>query len=275
LVEKRTFVFVILATIVWAGLASAFGGYYYIQNNYNAGQLESAQNSLNKVASDYGEAARKYDSLSSDYGSLYTDYSDFTSTNYTTLMPLLGTLISNFFQNYTAVFSQVNINESYNQLLGDYQKLLQNANVTKTDFGNLLSEFRDVFSLSVIRELGLSISEATSLSVDVEFNYGNGTVDWLNETNVPLGLSLFELTREIAIIKYSYYAYTEPGHVLVDSINGKAEVTNPTYTEGYSWIWYYWSKSDAKWVPGPVGCDAWLLENGSSYRWNYEQWTYP
>jgi hypothetical protein len=111
--------------------------------------------------------------------------------------------------------------------------------------------------------------------VNIEFNYGNGTVDWRNETDVPAGFTLFELTREIAVIKYSYYAYTEPGHVLVDSINNKTAFTNPSYTEGYTWIWYYWSNSDKDWVSGPVGCDAWLLENGSNYKWNYEQWTYP
>jgi hypothetical protein len=261
--------------IVWAGLASAFGGYYYLQNSYNAEQFESAQESLNRVALDYGEAASKYDSLSSEYGSLYANYSGFMNSDYTTLMPLLGNLISDFVQNYTTVFSQVDTNESYNQLLGNYQKLLQKGNVTKTDFGNLLSEFQDVFNLSVLRQLGLSISEATTLSVNVEFDYGNGTVEWRNETNVSAGLTLFELTREIAVIQYSYYAYTEPGHVLVDSINNKTAFTNPSYTEGYTWIWYSWSNSNNKWIPGPVGCDAWLLENGSSYRWNYEQWTYP
>jgi hypothetical protein len=261
--------------IVWAALASAFGGYYYLQNSYNAEHLQSANESLNKVASDYGDVTNRYNSLSSEYGSLYTNYSDFTGDNLITLMPPLGDLITDFAHNYSDVLSEAGINASYNKLLGDYQNLLQTGNVTKTSFGNLLSEFYDVFNLSVLRELGLSISEATTLSVNIQFNYGNGTVEWRNETIMPAGSTLFELTRETAVINYSYSAYVEPGHILVNSINSLASTHNPSYTEGYGWIWYYWSNSNKKWVSGPVGCDAWLVENGASYRWNYEHWTYP
>jgi hypothetical protein len=275
LVEKRTFVFVILATIVWAVLASAFAGYYYLQNRNNTEQLDSAQNSLNKVASSYSEAAEKYDLLLSEYASLDGNYSTFKGSNYATLMSPLGSLIANFDRNYTNLFAQEDMNKTYNQLLSDYEEILQKGNVTETDFGNLLSEYYNLFSLSAIRELGLSVSEATTLSVNVEINYGNETVEWHNETKVPAGYTLFKLTQEITAIKYSYYAFTEPGHVLVDSINNKTAYTDPSYTWGYSWIWYYWSDSEKKWVSGPVGCDAWLLENGGTYEWNYEPWSYP
>jgi hypothetical protein len=275
MVEKRTFVFVILATIVWATLASAFAGYYYLQNRNNTEQLGIAQNSLNKVASSYSEAADKYDLLLSEYTSLDGNYSHFTGSNYATLMPPLGSLIGNLGKNYTDLLALEDVNKTYNQLLNDYEAILQKENVTETDFGNLLSEYYNLFNLSAIRELGLSISEATTLSVNVEINYGNETVEWHNETKVPAGYTLFKLTQEIAVIKYSYYAFIEPGHVLVDSINNKTGYTDPSYTWGYSWIWYYWSDSEKKWVSGPVGCDAWLLENGGTYEWSYQRWSYP
>jgi hypothetical protein len=275
LVEKRTFVFVILATIVWAALASAFAGYYYLQNRNNTEQLDSAQNSLKKVASSYSETANEYDLLLSEYASLYGSYSYFTSSDYATLMPPLRSLIANFGKNWTNLFAQEDANKTYSQLLSDCEALLQKGNVTKTDFGSLLNEYYNLFNLSALRELGLSISEATTLSVNIEINYGNGTVEWHNETKVPAGYTLFKLTQETAVTEYSYYAFTEPGHVLVDSINYKTKSTDPSYAWGYSWIWYYWSDGEKTWVSGPVGCDAWLLRNGGIYKWNYEHWSYP
>jgi len=260
---------------VWAALASAFVGYYYLQNSNNSEQLASAQNSLNTVASSYYNATNKYDLLLSEYGSLYGNYSYFTSSDYATLMPPLGSLIADFSKNYSDLFVQEDMNTTHNQLLSDYEALLQKGNVTKTDFGNLLSEYYNLFSLSALRELGLSVSEATALSVAVEINYGNGTLEWNNETKVPAGYTLFRITQEIAVTKYNYYALTQPGHVLVDSINNKTTYTDPSYTWGYSWIWYYSSDNGKRWVSGPVGCDAWLLISGGVYKWNYERWSYP
>jgi hypothetical protein len=206
---------------------------------------------------------------------LYGNYSYFAGSNYASLMQPLGSLIADFSNNYTDLFVQEDLNSTHNQLLSDYQTLLQKSNVTKTDFGNLLNEYYNLFTLSAFRELGLSVSQATSLSVSIEINYGNGTLEWKNETQVPAGYTLFRITQEIAVTNYSYYAFTQPGHVLVDSINNKTTYTDPSYTWGNSWIWYYWSDSGKTWVSGPVGCDAWLLTNGGIYRWNYERWSYP
>ena len=264
-----------LATIVWATLASAFAGYYYLQNNTNSDQLNSAQNSLNKVGSSYDEATNRYDLLLSEYGSLYGSYSGLTylaDSNYSTLMPTLKSLIEDFGKNYTGLFVEEDINQTYNQLLTDYKTELQKVNVTETDFGNLLIEYYGLFNLSALRKLGMSISEATTLSVDLEIDT-NGTVEWHNETNLPAGTTLFRLTQEVTIIKYTYYAFLQPGHVLVDSINNKTTTyTDASHTSGYSWSWSYWSDSGKKWVLGPVGCDAWLLENHGIYRWSYEPW---
>jgi hypothetical protein len=268
LVEKRTFVFVILAMIVWAVLASTFAGYYFLQNGYKSEQLNSAQNSLNKVASSYSEEANNYDLLLSEYALLDGNYSYFNGSDYSTLMPSLGSLITDFGKNYTGLFEEEDINKTYNQLLSDYEALLQKDNVTKTDFGNLLFEYYGLFNLSALRQLGMSISEATSLSVNVEID-NNGTIEWHNETNVPAGYTLFRLTQEIAVTKYSYWPSLQPGHVLVDSIS------NIPSTSTYFWSWYYWSASDKKWVFGPVGCDAWLLENHGIYKWSYEQPSFP
>ena len=106
LVEKRTLAFAMLATVVWAALASAFVGYYYLENSNNSAQLRSANNSLNTVASSYFNATNKYDMLLSEYGSLYGNYSYFTNSDYTPLMPPLGSLITDFSNNYSSFLAK-------------------------------------------------------------------------------------------------------------------------------------------------------------------------
>ena len=272
LVEKRTLVFVLLAIIVWAALASAFVGYYYLENSRNSAQLVNANNSLDTVASTYFDATSKYDSLQSEYGTLYGNYYYFSNSDYTALMPSFGALISDFSKNYSDLFVQADINGTYNQLLTDYQELSQEGNISRTDFGNLLSEYYNLFSLCAIKELGQSISNAATLSVSILINYGNGTLEWNNETQVPAGTNLFEITQQISVVKYSYYATAEPGHVFVDSINNLAEYATAAGTSGYSWFWYYSNDNGKTWTEGQVGCDAWLLANGGVYEWNYTSW---
>jgi hypothetical protein len=177
-------------------------------------------------------------------------------------MPVLGNLIADFGRNYTDLFVQADINGTYHQLLNDYENSLQKGNVTEDKFGSLLSEYYNLFSVSALRELGLSVSKVSTLSVNIAINYGNGTTKWFNQTRVPAGYTLFELTQKIATIEYSYYSMG-PGHVLVTSING---VKN----DASYWLWYYWDVNDKSWVFGPVGCDAWLLQNGGIYEWIYE-----
>jgi hypothetical protein len=264
-----------LATIVWAASASAFAGYYYLQNRNHAEQLDDTYNSLNKLASNYDEAVNKYDLLLSEYYALYGNYLYFTDSNYISLMEPLENLIVNLGKNYTSLFAQEDLNKTYTQLLGRYETLAPKDNMTRAEFGNLLTECHELFSLSALRELGLSISEATTLSVSICIHYGNGTVEWHNGTQVSAGCTLFELTQKIATITSTYYASIEPGHILIDSVNDKAAYVDPSFTWGNSWKWYYLSESQKSWTFGPVGCDAWLLKSGGIYKWSYEYWSFP
>jgi len=266
----------VLAATIWAASASAFAGYYYLQNSINKEQLGSTQNSLNEIASNYSIVTNKYDSLLSEYALLRSNYSYFMSNDYITLMPPLETLITDLGKNYSALLlMQEDMNKTYSQLLSDYNALLGKGNVTKADFGDMLNECYNLLSLSALRELSFTLSEATTLSVNIEIDYGNGTMEWHNETQAPAGQTLFGIMQNIAVINYSYYAFTEPGHVLIDSINNVTKYTDPSYVSGYSWIWYYYSDSAKMWLNGPVGCDAWLLKNDGVYKWSYELWSYP
>jgi hypothetical protein len=260
---------------VWAASASTFAGYYYLLHRDRTEQLDSTQNSLSKLASSYNEAVNKYNLLLSDYSSLHSSYLLFTDSNYASLIKPFENLLANFAKNYTRLLAQEDLNKTYNRLLSNCTALEQRGSATKEDLRTLLSDYYNLFNVCALRELGLSISETTMLSVSVCVDYKNGTVEWHNKTLVSAGYTLFRLTQKIASIDYDYYASMEPGHILVRTINGKANYVDSSFSWGNSWIWYYWSESQLKWVSGPVGCDAWLLKDGGIYKWSYEYWSFP
>jgi len=276
LVEKRTLVFITLAIFIWAASASAFAGYYYLQSKDYGQQFSETQNSLNKLASNYDETVSKYNVLLGEYSHLYGNFSFFMDNNYAKLVEPFGHLVENLSRNYAGVLSsQKDLNRTYSELFGRYEDLGQKGNVTREEFGSLLSEYSKLLYKLTLKELTQSIGETATLSVDIDIDYGNGTVVWRNDTQTSAGSNLFDLTQKITAVNYTYYTLTEPGHVLIDSINDKAAYTDPSYSSGYSWIWYYWDTAQKKWIVGPVGCDAWLLKDRGIYKWSYEHWVWP
>ena len=274
MVEKRALIFLTLAILVWAISISSLAGYFYLQNTMYTEQIGENQQSLNKTASNYDELTSKYNILLGEYSILYGSYS-FPGGNFTLLMEPLGRLIDNQKGNYSSlIMDQKDLNETYYTLEEDYQLVYQKGNVTGEDFGRLLNEYYDLFNLLAIRELSLVLSETVTLNVNACIDYGNGTTNWRNETKMPAGSSLFQLTQKIAEINYTYYPSMKPGHVLADSINDKKAYT-AGYSEGWSWIWYYWDGDEQNWISGPVGCDAWMLKNDGTYKWRFEHWSWP
>jgi hypothetical protein len=275
LVEKRALMFLTLAILVWAISISSLAGYFYLQNTMYTEQIGENQQSANKTASNYDELMSKYNTLLSEYSILYGSYSFPQGVNFTLLMEPLGRLIDSLKGNYgSLLMDQKGLNETYCTLEEDCQLVCQEGNVTREDFGRLLNECYDLSNLLAIRELSLILSETVTLNVNVCIDYGNGTINWHNETRTPTGSSLFQLTQKISAINYTYYSSMKPGHVLMDSINDKKAYT-VDYSEGWSWIWYYWDGDEQSWISGPVGCDAWMLKNGGIYKWRFEHWSWP
>jgi len=161
--------------------------------------------------------------------------------------------------NYTDLLNtSPDLNETYNLLWQKHQTLNQQTVIEKTEFDELLSEFDKLFTSMALKEMGKSISEVTTIQVSLLIDYGNTTIKWYN-VSAPLGTTLFNLTRTVAKIEYSYWPTMEPGHILMTSINDSAE--------GY-WLWYYWDEDSGEWVFGPVGCDAWMLKDSGVYKWH-------
>jgi len=275
LVEKRVFLFAALAMFVWAALASSFAVYLYLQNTMNSEQIAENQQSLNTMATTYNEAMAKYDALLSDYSFLQGNYSFPLNSNFTLLTGSFLNLLNSVEGNFSSLLTdQKDLNETHYALQSKSQALLLRGNVTREEFGKLLDECYEFLNLLAIRELSKTISEVTTLTVNICIDYGNGTAEWHNKTVIPTGSSLFQLTQKVATINYTYDALMKPGHIRITSINNWKEYTIG-YSEGGAWLWYYWDDNRQEWVFGPVGCDAWMLKDGGIYKWNFELWHWP
>jgi hypothetical protein len=263
---------------VWAVLASSIAGFFYLQNTMNTQQIAENQQTLNTMSATYNEAMAKYDQLLSGYSLLQGNYSFPANTNFTLLTGSLLTLLNSIEGNFSSLLAnQKDLNETHYALKSESQTLLVRGNVTRDEFGKLLDECYEFLNLLAIRELSKTVSEITTLTVNLCINYGNGTAEWHNETVIPAGSSLFQLTQNVAAVNFTYDALMKPGHIRVTSINDKKEYTNYTvsYSEGAAWLWSYWNDDEQEWVFGPVGCDAWMLKDGGTYKWNFEYWHWP
>jgi hypothetical protein len=259
LVEKRIIVFVTLATIVWASIATGFMSYYYLEQRKYRNQLDEKQQSLSELTENYDDFVTKRNLLSGDYGMLLGEYQWFSGENYSSLMSKYEELISNLSGNYTSILNEFpELNATYNNMLNEFQILSDKNTVTTEEFSSLLDDFYKLFKALAMKELDESLSRVGVINVSICIDYGNSTKKWYN-VSVSLSTTLFNLTQKIAKVEYSYWSTIEPGHILVTSINN--------YTKGY-WVWYYWDGEKNDWVFGPVGCDAWILKNNGTYKWS-------
>ncbi len=259
MVGKRTLTFATLAILIWASTATVFMAYYYLQHlTYNE-QLQQKQKLLDEFTRNSEDSLTRWNSLAADYGALHGEYQWFPEENYVSLMGKYEKLMVSLKGNYTDLLNtSPDLNETYNLLWQEHQTLNQHTVIKESEFGELLSEFDRLFTSTALREIGKSISEVTIIQVNLLIDYGNETRKWYN-VSAPLGTTLFNLTRTVAKIEYSYWPTMEPGHILMTSVNDSAE--------GY-WLWYYWDEDSGEWVFGPVGCDAWMLKDSGVYKWH-------
>jgi hypothetical protein len=259
LVEKRTIAFLTLAMLVWASITTGFAAYYYLEQTRYREQVNERQQLLDELTKNYDASATKSNLLSGDYGTLLGEYQWFSGDNCSTFMSEFGKLFSSLSGNYTMTLNTFpELNRTYNDLLERFQTLNEKSITTREEFGSLLEDFYKLFSTLAIKELETSVGEVSVIHVSLCIDYGNQTTEWYNNTLSSPGTTLFDLTRKIAKVEYSYWPSMEPGHILATSINNHAE--------GY-WIWKYWDEAKNEWVFGPVGCDAWILGDNGIYKW--------
>ena len=280
MVEKRVLVFISLGMLIWAVSTSSLAAYFYLENAARGEQIAETHESLNNMMQAYDSSMSTYNMLQREYSHLHGFYSFPFGANFTQLMGPLGSLIASLEANYSAILTdQEDLSRAYDALEEGYQEVALKGNeITQEDFGVMLGGLYELLNLLTLRELAVAISQTVTLEAAICLDYGNGTLEWHNGTVVPAGCSLFQLTKEVAVIDeedYDFYAWTKPGHIIVNTINGMEAYTAPDFSEGWSWMWYYWDDAKQDWVSGMVGCDAWIVENEGIYKWQFEHWSYP
>ncbi len=104
----------------------------------------------------------------------------------------------------------------------------------------------------------MSRVEGTLITVNLGIDYGNNTRVWLNNTDVLIGMTLFDVTKQLTDLNYTVSQYG----VFVNSING-VENAYPYY-----WMWWIWD--GAEWILGEVGADSYTLKDGDTILWYYQ-----
>jgi hypothetical protein len=259
LVEKRTLTLVALATVAWALIATSFAAYYFLQRATVQEQFNEKQGLLGELSSDYAVMTAKSNLVAGDYSTLFGDYQWFGGEDYSSFMGEYQALLANLKGNYSLTLgNSPDLNETYNSLLNETQALAARNVVTPEEFRSLLDQFYKLFTSLALRELDGLLGRTSVIHVSLLIDYGNGTERWFNDTAISPDVTLFDVTRQVANVTYSYWSSMEPGHILLSSINGHAT--------GY-WVWYYWDETSGQWVFGPVGCDAWTLKDNGVYEW--------
>lgn len=101
----------------------------------------------------------------------------------------------------------------------------------------------------------------TPIHVNLGINYGNGTIQWFNQTEARVGDSLLAVTLQVAKVYYETSAYG----AFVKAING---VNQPTTK---SWIWWTWNTQKLDWESGTKGSDAYTPGDNETLYWYFEE----
>lgn len=96
-----------------------------------------------------------------------------------------------------------------------------------------------------------------TLQVDLMIDYGNGTVEWYNDTRIQAGANLWDLTLETCDVEYEQYDFGP----FITSINDIAS------DDSHYWSWY--NVEDGDWAMGMVGADQYNLHDGYVVGWIY------
>jgi hypothetical protein len=95
-----------------------------------------------------------------------------------------------------------------------------------------------------------------TVQVNILIDYGDGEIEWFNDSRIQVGANLLVATGSVCDIKFQ----TSNLGSFVTSINGVDQDST------HFWIWSFY---DTKWEMGPVGADQHILHNGDVIRWTY------
>jgi hypothetical protein len=96
-------------------------------------------------------------------------------------------------------------------------------------------------------------------SVNLLIEFSNGTKVWHNDTFVPIGWSLFNLT--LAAVDGEVEYQTMYGSVFVTGIGGVKG------SGALFWLWYSWNSTSHDWDSAMIGPDQYVLHDGDTLAW--------
>lgn len=98
------------------------------------------------------------------------------------------------------------------------------------------------------------------MKVNILIDYGNGTLEWHNETLVQRGSTLFEVTKRVARVDY-----VSGDGVFITHINGVGGEM------GRYWLWYFLNSTSGEWELVWETCDKHIMQDGETVAWRYEK----
>jgi hypothetical protein len=100
------------------------------------------------------------------------------------------------------------------------------------------------------------------IHINLGFDYGNGTIQWFNQTEARSGDTMLDVTMHLADVNYS----SSVSGAFVNSIN------NVENTLIRSWIWWTWSELGG-WDLKLFASDKYILGDNETAYWYYEDVT--
>jgi len=114
-----------------------------------------------------------------------------------------------------------------------------------------------------VSELNRALSENTVVA-NLVINFGNGTRKWYNNTLLPFGSSLLNLTLKATNgnVEYSIGKYGA-------FVMGISNVGTKFTKKNYYWLWYKWNSTSKSWELGATSADNYKVMNGDILGWVY------
>ncbi|MFQ6134847.1 MAG: hypothetical protein ACE5KU_03410 [Nitrososphaerales archaeon] len=108
-----------------------------------------------------------------------------------------------------------------------------------------------------------------SYSIDLLMNYGNGTKIWRNNTRIPIGFNLYNVTVLITEGRMEATYYTQFQSHFINSIDGVGGAEDP---DKITWAWIAWHFNEAseRWEAYDVSADMVFPRDGDKIAWYYQ-----
>ncbi len=134
----------------------------------------------------------------------------------------------------------------------------------------LVATFAAAYYYGLYTETRGSFEELRSLAIPVNvlLDYGNGTMNWHNQTVIAGATSFEALLAVTKKVEYQTSAYG----VFVSSIDGVSNVVE-TLSSGRAWLWYWWNTTSLKWTDLLKASDAYFLKPDDIITWRYESYS--